>query len=95
MTSGLKRILTRAAAVFAATALATSGLVLSSAPASAGTVEYTMTCGDDWIGGTNSSAGSTLRWHNPGSTCSVHYAWVNVYYASSSGNNSTGKLRST
>lgn len=94
MTNGRRLPLKRTLAAFAAAAFTSTAIVLASAsPAAA--VEYQMTCGDYWVGGSNSSWGETVRYRSSSSSCSVHYAWVDVYYATSSGAGNTGKSRSS
>ncbi|WP_133884445.1 hypothetical protein [Glycomyces sp. NRRL B-16210] len=101
MTRGIRPTLTRAlrgiAAAAAVAALVLGVNVATPSAAGAGDVWYTMTCKDYWQGKTNQVGddyGYTQRYRHSQSTCSSHYGWLDVHYASSSGSGSTGKWQS-
>lgn len=96
--STLSLALRRLGAAAAMAVLVAGGAVAVPSAANAGSVFYTMSC-DDWWSGTSTKYGDdygeTTRWRSRATTCSSHYAWVNVYYANSAGSGSTGKRGSS
>ncbi|MFG3343218.1 hypothetical protein [Glycomyces sp. NPDC048151] len=96
--STLSSALRRAGAAAALAVLVAAGGVSVPSAAHAAGVNYTMSCDDWWAGISTTNGddyGQTQRWISRFSTCGSHYAWVNVYYANSSGSGSTGKRQSS
>jgi len=96
--STLTLALRRLGATAALAVLVAGGMAAVPSAATAGGVYYSMTC-DDWWSGVSTTVGDdygeTVRWRSRLTSCSSHYAWVNVYYANSSGGGSTGKRQSS
>ncbi|MBO3735675.1 hypothetical protein [Glycomyces niveus] len=96
--STLASVARRLGAAAALAVLVAGGTVAVPQAARAGGVTYTMSC-DDWWSGTSTLVGDdygeTTRFRSRATSCGSHYAWVNVYYANSSGSGSTGKRQSS
>ncbi|WP_240037613.1 hypothetical protein [Glycomyces paridis] len=101
MTRGIRTTLTRTLRALAAAA-AVGALVLGfniaiPSAAQAEDIWYTMDCHDYWEGRSTRAGddyGYTERRVANNSTCTSHWAWLNVYYSGSSGAGSTGKWQS-